>query len=109
IHTTKIKVLGGDKGYISDDLKTILVKEGINYLYPIRKNMNPLDDLTDAERIIMKDRMEVEHSFSWMVQYRRLGFRYDRHSEMFESFVYLAMTNIAIGKIKDEFKDNNLN
>ena len=35
--------LYGDKGYISKDLREMLNAQGINLVYKVRKNMNPLE------------------------------------------------------------------
>ena len=51
--------LYGDKGYISKDLREMLNAQGINLLYKVRKNMNPLD-LSVSDEVLLKKRVIIE-------------------------------------------------
>ena len=45
--------LYGDKGYISKDLRETLRQQGVNLVYKVRKNMDPLP-LSVADEVLLK-------------------------------------------------------
>ena len=51
--------LYGDRGYISEDLREKLHKQGINLVYKVRKNMDPLD-VSASDEVLLKKRTLVE-------------------------------------------------
>ena len=51
--------LYADKGYISKDLREALRKQGINLVYKVRKNMDPLE-LSVSDEVLLKKRMLIE-------------------------------------------------
>ncbi len=51
--------LYADKGYISKDLRELLGKQGVNLVYKVRKNMDPLD-LSVSDEVLLKKRMLIE-------------------------------------------------
>ena len=51
--------LYGDKGYISKDLRLTLSEQGINWVYKVRKNMNPLP-LSVSDEVFLKKRVIIE-------------------------------------------------
>ena len=51
--------LYGDKGYISKDLRERLCEQGVNLVYKVRKNMDPLD-LSVSDEVLLKKRMLIE-------------------------------------------------
>ena len=51
--------LYGDRGYISKDLREILREQGVNLVYKVRKNMDPLD-LSVSDEVLLKKRMIIE-------------------------------------------------
>ena len=51
--------LYGDRGYISQDLREKLHKQGINLVYKVRKNMDPLD-VSASDEVLLKKRTLVE-------------------------------------------------
>ena len=51
--------LYGDRGYISKDLREKLHKQGIDLIYKVRKNMDPLD-VSAADEVLLKKRVLVE-------------------------------------------------
>ena len=51
--------LYGDRGYISKDLREKLHKQGIDLVYKVRKNMDPLD-LSVSDEVLLKKRVLVE-------------------------------------------------
>ena len=51
--------LYGDRGYISQDLREKLRKQGINLVYKVRRNMDPLD-VSVSDEVLLKKRTLVE-------------------------------------------------
>ena len=51
--------LYGDRGYISEDLREKLRKQGINLVYKVRKNMDPLE-VSASDEVLLKKRTLVE-------------------------------------------------
>lgn len=51
--------LYGDKGYISKDLREQLREQGVNLVYKVRKDMDPLD-LSVSDEVLLKKRMLIE-------------------------------------------------
>ena len=51
--------LYGDRGYISKDLRERLRVQGVNLVYKVRKNMDPLD-LSVSDEVLLKKRMIIE-------------------------------------------------
>jgi len=51
--------LYADKGYISKDLRELLREQGVNLVYKVRKNMDPLD-LSVSDEVLLKKRMLIE-------------------------------------------------
>ena len=51
--------LYGDKGYISKDLRAMLQQAGLDYVYIVRKNMDPLP-LSPADEVFLKKRVIIE-------------------------------------------------
>ena len=51
--------LFGDRGYISKDLREVLREQGLNLVYKVRKNMDPLD-LSVSDEVLLKKRIIIE-------------------------------------------------
>ena len=51
--------LYADRGYISKDLREELREQGVNLVYKVRKNMEPLD-LSVSDEVLLKKRMLIE-------------------------------------------------
>jgi transposase len=69
---SKVKILCGDKGYCSRDLRLKFESLGVDYIYPDRSNILAINRI-NADENIMRKRMAVEHTFSWLLQYRKLS------------------------------------
>ena len=94
----RVKVLAGDKGYDSKDLRAALRKRGIRPQLPkrtwkTRKNRGrPIK--------ISVPRFQQERCFAWFQRkYRRLVVRWERISTCFNAFVSLATIHIWINRI----------
>ncbi len=94
----RVKVLAGDKGYDSKDLRAALRKRGIRPQLPkrVRKTKRNL-----GRPIKMSvPRFQMERCFAWFQRkYRRLVVRWERISACFNAFVSLATIHIWINKI----------
>jgi len=51
--------LYADRGYISKDIRERLREQGVNLVYKVRKNMDPLD-LSVSDEVLLKKRMLIE-------------------------------------------------
>ena len=52
--------LYGDRGYISQDIRQRLRQRGINYVYKVRKNMDPLPPLSVSDEVFLRKRGLIE-------------------------------------------------
>jgi transposase len=94
----RVKVLTGDKGYDSSELRRKLRKRGIRPQLPKRvwggkrKPGRPIKN--DAPRF------QVERTFSWLQRkYRRLVVRWERIESCFQAFPDLAFIHIWLKRI----------
>lgn len=94
----RVKVLAGDKGYDSKDLRADLRKRGIRPQLPkrVRKTKRNL-----GRPIKMSvPRFQMERCFAWFQRkYRRLVVRWERISACFNAFISLATIHIWINRI----------
>ena len=51
--------LYADRGYISKDIREALHEQGVNLVYKVRKNMDPLD-LSVSDEVLLKKRVLIE-------------------------------------------------
>ena len=86
----------GDKAYDSDALDQRLMDErGIEMISPNRRNRKtPTQDGRPLRRY--KRRWKVERLFAWLLNFRRLVTRYERHAENFQGFVHLGCMVILL-------------
>ena len=94
----RVKVLAGDKGYNSKELRATLRKRGIRPQLPKRtwkrrKNQG-------RQILISVPRFQQERCFAWFQRkYRRLVVRWERISACFDAFISLATIHIWINRI----------
>lgn len=82
---TYFKVLYGDKGYISNNVKSILKKKRkINFITGARRNQLSQPNVNTKSRIV------VEHFNSLIKQNRIINVRYDKYLSNYHSMLYLA-------------------
>jgi len=79
-----------DKGYDTDELVAAIHDMKAIPVIPPRKNRK---DQRYYDKTIYKERNLVERTFGKLKQFRRLATRYDRKSENFLAFIYLASIN----------------
>ena len=82
--------LYGDRGYISKDLREKLHKQGINLVYKVRKNMNPLD-LSVSDEVLLKKRTLLETVIKELKTQTVLEHSRHRSSENFQVNVFSAL------------------
>jgi len=92
----------GDKGYDSKDFRTKLQTLGYKPIidYNNRNTKNPLlkKQLTKQEKVIYKKRMIVENTFSWLKMNKRLLFRVDKFTYIFNNFIFAALVKMIFNK-----------
>ena len=82
-----------DKGYDSEPLVQLLEARGCTVVIPPRSNRKTP---RRYDRHLYKERHLVECFFSKIKEYRRVATRYEKLSQTFLSFVYLAASMIWI-------------
>ena len=75
--------LYADRGYISKDLREKLGKQGVDLVYKVRKNMDPLD-LSVSDEVLLKKRMLIESVIGVMKTQTQL--EHSRKPRSFENF-----------------------
>ena len=85
-----------DRGYDSDPLHSRLLKRGMLFISPHRKNRRVLS-LNDGRTVRRyRKRWKSERTFAWLGNYRRLVVRYDRHLSMNRAFFHIACALITL-------------
>jgi transposase len=101
ISNLAIKIVGSrliaDKGYVSQPLKTRLQQQGIELIYPMRRNQRAVN--TPQEIALLKERTIIENLFSWQQPNRHLKIRKDALINSYSSFYYLGLMEIINKKI----------
>ena len=94
----RVKVLAGDKGYDSKDLRAALRKRGIRPQLPKRAWKTKRNRGRPIKNSVQ--RFQQERCFAWFQRkYRRLVVRWERISACFNAFVSLATIHIWINRI----------
>lgn len=94
----RVKVLAGDKGYDSKELRAALRKRGIRPQLPKRTGKTKKKRGRPIK--ISLPRFQQERCFAWFQRkYRRLVVRWERISACFNAFVFLATIHIWINRI----------
>lgn len=92
-----------DKAADADDLRKRLQARGIDLICPHRKNRKkaPLQDGRKLRRY--KRRWQVERTFAWVGNFRRLVVRWDHYIEMYRGFFHMACMLITLNKLLNGF------
>ncbi len=86
----KIRRLVGDRAYDSDPLDKKLKRKGIELIAPHKRNRTK-HKTQDGRRLRhYGNRWTVERFFSYLQNFRKCVTRYERYSQNFQSFIYLA-------------------
>ena len=82
--------LYGDSGYISKDLRTHLREQGVNLVYKVRKNRDPLD-VSVCDEVLLKKRTLIESVIRELKTQTQLEHRRHRNIENFQVNVVSAL------------------
>ena len=82
--------LYGDREFLSKDLREKLGKQGINLVYNVRKNMQPLD-LSVSDEVLLKKRMLIESVIRELKTQMQLEHTRHRSVENFHVNVFSAL------------------
>ena len=55
--------------------------------------------LLPKEKILLKERIKIEHTNAHLKQYKRLSIRYDKYSNNYRVFLHLACIDIILKRI----------
>ena len=88
--------LVGDRAYDSDPLDAELQQKGIEMIAPHRKNRKKKKTQDGRKLRRYKRRWKIERLFAWLLNFRRLVVRYERHAENFLGFVHLGCIVILL-------------
>ena len=91
--------LYADRGYISKDLREQLRAQGVNLVYKVRKNMQPLD-LSVSDEVLLKKRMLIESVIRELKTQMQL--EHSRKPRSFENF----QVNVAAALIAYQLSEN---
>ena len=91
--------LYADRGYISKDLREHLRKQGINLVYKVRKNMDPLD-LSVSDEVLLKKRTLVESVIKELKTQTVLEHSRHRSFENFHVNVFSALIAYQLSEHK---------
>ena len=82
--------LYGDRGYISKDLREHLREQGVNLVYKVRKNMNPLE-VSVSDEVLLKKRTLVESVIRELKTQMQVEHSRHRSLENFQVNVFSAL------------------
>ena len=74
------------------------------YVYIIPPNIKntkykKVEKLTKKEKKIYTKRIKIEHTNSWLKNYRRMNCRYDRNIDTFYGSLWISLIGIIVRKI----------
>ena len=82
--------LYGDRRYISKDLREALREQGINLVYKVRQNMDPLD-VSVSDAVLLKKRMLIEAVIRELKTQTQMEHTRHRSVENFQVHVFSAL------------------
>lgn len=95
-------IMLADKGYDSKEIRKKLRAMGYTAIidYNKRNTKDPakIKTLTEDERKIYKNRVNIEYKFGELKRYRRIYLRYDGKSSNYMGFIYLACMDIIMSE-----------
>ena len=98
-------ILLGDAGYDSNQLRNKVISGNIGKLLTAKnkrntKNKDKLNalKLSPEIKLLLKDRIKIEHTNAHLKQYKRLSIRYDKYSYNYQVFLYLACINLILNR-----------
>ena len=91
--------LYGDRGYISKDLREKLRQQGVDYVYKVRKNMDPLD-LSVCDEVLLKKRTLIESVIKELKTQTQIEHSRHRSFENFQVNVVSALIAYQLSENK---------
>jgi len=86
----------GDKAYDSDKLRLRMAERGIRLMVPYRRNRRNRRKQPEQIRERYPRRWNIERTFAWMGNFRRLVVRYERLLSVYLAFFHVACIIIAL-------------
>ncbi len=81
------KAVMADKAYDSDPLIKVINAKGAEAVIPPRENRR---EQRDYDKVLYKERNQVERFVNRLKQYRRIATRYEKTGRNFLAFIHLA-------------------
>ena len=96
----------GDRAYDSDGLDAELAKRGVEMIAPHKKNRRR--PATQDGRALRRygRRWHVERLFAWLLRFRRITTRYERHARNYLGFLKLGCVVILLRQPIFRFKSS---
>jgi transposase len=92
-----------DRGYDSRAFRRYLRRRGIRSCIPTRKRPAGWKARRGrppvAEPQYYRTRWKIERTFAWLLSYRRIVVRWERHVSTYRGFVLIAMALICINRL----------
>jgi transposase len=88
-----------DRGYDSDPLRERLASRGIEMVCPHRRNRVRPKTRDGRPLRRYRRRWEVERTFAWLGNFRRLVVRYERDLKMYRAFFHVACLLITLRQV----------
>ncbi len=88
-----------DRGYDSDPLRRRLAERGIEMICPHRKNRTKPRTQDGRELRRYRRRWQVERTFAWLGNFRRLVVRYERTLRMYRAFFHVACLLVTLRQL----------
>jgi hypothetical protein len=63
-----------------------------------KNKRNNINELSLYEKLLLQNRIKIEHTIGKYKQYKRIYLRYDRYIKLYESFLHLTSLMIFIRK-----------
>jgi len=95
----RVKRLIYDKAADSDPLRRRLKRRGTDLIAPHRDNRVKQKTQDGRKLRRYRRRWKIERTFAWIQNFRRLVVRYERKIAMFDAYLQLGCTIIAINKL----------
>jgi len=91
--------LVADRGYDSNAVRVMLLKEKIDPIIPARSN-NTVAICQDGRKLRRyRNRWIVERTFAWLGWFRRLVVRWDRLMSTYGGFFHLACAMVVLKRV----------
>ena len=95
-NVNKPTILLADKGYVSNNLRNILLNKNISIMTPRKSNQKKCETF---DKNLYKKRIRIENTFQKLKIYRRINMRYDHYLKTFNSFVMLSLSFILFNQL----------